>query len=190
MNKIVRFLIKLTFIVLVVISLIILGSFTGLRLVLLMLFFVFFSNTWKYGKLKMEVNGIDDYYSLFNLNHNFSKTELEQSYNLELEKLNKNFSISAENKISLIAFINSAYDTLNDPIYKNEYDLKYNSILDEIKKAEKEIELENKQFSSYFNGLLNYNLKPFKNYTFFSKNTIGILACLIIDLVFILPKLF
>ena len=162
---------------------------TGLRVTLIMFFFVFFSNTWSYRTLKLSFNKIDDYYSLFNLNQNFSKKELEDSFNLELEKLNNNLTITAENKISLIAFINNAFDTLNEPISKSEYDIMYNSFLDEIKKEKANMELQDKKFSTYFKGLLSYNMKPFKNYAFFSKNTFGILACLIIDLVFIIPFL-
>ena len=187
MNKLSRFLVKLIFIIIVYVLLFFIFKITKLHFTLIMLLFVFLSNTWKYSLFEITLNEIDDYYALFNLNQNFSKKELEDSYNLELEKMN-DFSITAENKISLIAFINTAYDTLSNDISKNEYDLKYNSLLEEIKNQESSLKLDN-NVSSYFKGLLDYNLKPFKNFKFFSKNTIGIIACLIIDLLFILPYL-
>lgn len=163
---------------------------TGLRATLLMFFIVFVGKTWNYASLKSYINSqFEDYYSLFNLKQDFNKDELQGAYDNEIDKLNNNLSISIDNRLHLMSMLNTAFDTLNDPLSKSEYDVKYNTLLDEIKKEKEKMEFQNKKFSTYFKGLLSYNLKPFKNYVFFSKNTIGILACLIIDLIFIIPFL-
>jgi DnaJ-class molecular chaperone len=76
--------------------------------------------------LKNDVNSqIDDYYSLFNLKEDFKKTELEQAYNNEVEKLNNNLSIGVESRLQLMALFNTAFDTLNDSNSKSEYDREY-----------------------------------------------------------------
>lgn len=190
MNKLSRFLIKMIFIILIMILLVMLFKLTGLRVTLLMFFFVFVGKTWNYGSFKSDINSqFEDYYSLFNLKQDFNKDELQGAYDNEIDKLNNNLSISIDNRLHLMSMLNTAFDTLNDPLLKSEYDITYNSLLDEIKKEEANMELQNQKFSTFVKGLLNYNIKPFQNYVFFSKNTIGILACLIIDLVFIIPLL-
>lgn len=186
MNKFYRFIIKLVFISMIWVLLIILFKATGLRITLLMFFFLFLWRTWSYEVLKNEINSqIDDYYSLFNLKHDFNKTELEKAYNNEVEKLNNNLSIGVENRLQLMAMFNTAFDTLNDSHSKSEYDLKYNLLVEELQTSKLKADEINNDFWKYVDGLFTYNFSPFINLNFKSKEIIGVLACLILDIILI-----
>jgi hypothetical protein len=158
---------------------------TGLRCTLSLFFLVFLGKTWSYGASKNDVNSeIDDYYSLFNLKQDFNKTELEKAYNTEVEKLNNNLSIGLEYRLQLMAMFNTAFDTLNDSHSKSEYDLKYNLLAEQLQASKLKSEEINNDFWKYADGLFNYIISPFINFNFKSKEIIGVIACLILDLLF------
>ena len=186
MNKLSRFLIKMVFIILIWLLLVMLFKLTGLRVTLLMIFFVLVGKTWNYGSLKDNIDSqFEDYYSLFNLKQDFTKDELQEAYDNEIDKLNNNLSISIDNRLHLMGMLNTAFDTLNDSQAKSEYDGKYNLVLEEINSSKiKSAELNN-NIASYLDGLFKFNLSPFVNFRFKSKDTIGLLVCLILDLIFI-----
>lgn len=190
MNKFYRFLIKLVFILLIWLLLIILFKATGLRITLLMFFFIFLGRTWSYGVLKNDINfQIDDYYSLFNLKHDFNETELEKAYNNEVEKLNNNLSIGIESRLQLMAMFNTAFDILNDPHFKSEYDLKYNLLAEELQTSNFKANEINNDFWKYLDGLFTHTFSRFINFNFKSKEIIGVLACLILDFILISAKI-
>ena len=190
MNKLSRFLIKIIFVVLILFLLLLLLKLTGLRVTLLMFFFIFIGKTWNYGSLKSDVNlQMEDYYFLFNLKQEFSKEELLEAYNKEVEKLNTNLSVTIDNRLYLMGMLNTAYDTLNDSQAKSDYDHKYNLILKEINASQLKLAELNDNLSNYVGGLLKYNFSPFINLKLLSKDSIGIVGCLIIDLIFNLPFL-
>jgi hypothetical protein len=186
MSKFYRFLIKLVFISMIWILLIMLFKATGLRCTLSLFFLVFLGKTWSYGMLKNDVNSqIDDYYSLFNLKEDFKKTELEQAYNNEVEKLNNNLSIGVESRLQLMALFNTAFDTLNDSNSKSEYDREYKLHAEQLQASKLKSEEINNAFWKYADGLFNYIISPFINFNFKSKEIIGVIACLILDIIFI-----
>ncbi len=159
---------------------------TGLRCTLSLFFLVFLGKTWSYGMLKNDVNSqIDDYYSLFNLKEDFKKTELEQAYNNEVEKLNNNLSIGVESRLQLMALFNTAFDTLNDSNSKSEYDREYKLHAEQLQASKLKSEEINNAFWKYADGLFNYIISPFINFNFKSKEIIGVIACLILDIIFI-----
>ncbi|OBQ14493.1 MAG: hypothetical protein AN482_01900 [Anabaena sp. LE011-02] len=158
---------------------------TGLRCTLSLFFLVFLGKTWSYGVSKNDVNSqIDDYYSLFNLKQDFNKTELEQAYNNEVEKLNNNLSIGVESRLQLMALFNTAFDTLNDSHSKSEYDLEYKLHAEQLQASKLKSEEINNDFWKYADGLFNYFISPFINFNLKSKEIIGVIACLILDLLF------
>lgn len=128
---------------------------------------------------------MDDYYSLFNLKHDFNKTELEKAYNNEVEKLNNNLSIGIESRLQLMAMFNTAFDILNDPNSKSEYDLKYNLLAEELQTSKIKADEIINDFWKYVDGLFTYTFSPFINFNFKSKEIIGVIACLILDIIFI-----
>ena len=132
MNKLSRFLIKMIFIILIWLLLIAIFKVTGLRATLLMLFLLFLGKTSNYGSLTEVVNsGLEDYYSLLNLNQDIKKDELQSAYNNEIDKLNNNHSISIENRLHLMGILNDSFDTLNNTQAKSEYDNKYKMFMKE-----------------------------------------------------------
>jgi hypothetical protein len=190
MNKLSRFLIKMVFIILILLLLLVLFKLTGLRVTLLMFFFVLVGKTWNYGSLRGDINSqLEDYYSLFNLKQNFSKDELQEAYDNEIDKLNNNLSTSIDNRLHLMGVFNTAFDTLNDSQTKNEYDDKYNLVLEEINASKLKSSELNNNIANYVDGLIKHNLSPFINFKLNSKDTLGLLFCIILDLVFILPFL-
>lgn len=181
--------IKLVFIFLVWILLIVFFKVSGFRVTLSLFFFIFLGRTWNYKVLKDDVNSdIDDYYSLFELKHDFSKTELEQAYNNEIEKLSNNLSIGLEYRIQLMALLNTAFDTLNDSHSRNEYDVKYKMYSEELQKSKLRADEISNDFWKYVKGLCHHVISPFIHFNFKSKETIGLLACVILDLFFLLPQ--
>ncbi len=190
MNKLSRFLIKMIFIILICLLLLLLFKLTGLRVTLLMFFFVFLGKTWNYGTFKSDINSqFEDYYSLFNLKESFSKDELQKAYENEMDKLNNNQSITIDNRIHLMGVLNTAFETLINPQTKSEYDDKYNLVLEEINASTLKSSELNNNISNYVDGLIKQNLSPFVNFKLNSKETLGLLVCIILDLVFILPFL-
>lgn len=163
---------------------------TGLRTTLLMFFLVFVGKTWNYGSLKSDINSqFEDYYSLFNLKQDFNKDEIQGAYDNEIDKLNNNLSISIDNRLHLMGVLNTAFDTLINPQTKSEYDDKYSLILEEINASKLKSSELNNNIANYVDGLIKHNLSPFINFKLNSKDTLGLLFCIILDLVFILPFL-
>ena len=84
MNKLSRFLIKMIFIILIWLLLIAIFKVTGLRATLLMLFLLFLGKTSNYGSLTEVVNsGLEDYYSLLNLNQDIKILQISERKELE-----------------------------------------------------------------------------------------------------------
>jgi len=173
-------------IILMSILLIVVFKITGLRVTMLMLFFVFLSKTWNYGLHNVSHNSqLEDYYSLFNLDINFKLAELQLAYDNEINKLNNNLSIGVEDRLHYMGLINTAFDTLNDPESKIEYNIKYNLLLDEINASKIKSDEINSNVAKYINELIKYNFSSFLNFKMFSIDTIGLLSCLLLDLVFL-----
>lgn len=187
MSKTSRFLIKMIFIVLVCILMVIAFKLTGLKVTLLMFFFIFLGKTWGFGLNNVELNSqLDDYYSLFKLEHSFNKHDLQVAYDNEINRLNNDPSIGIEDRLHLMGLLNTAFDTLNNTDLKSDYDKKYNLMLEEINVSKLKNDEINNNVEKYIMGLIKHNLYPFINFKLLSFDTIGLLSCLILDLVFIL----
>lgn len=182
MKYIILVLLKVVLILFFLVFALLLMTIIGLRFTLFCLFLIAANNIWAYKPKTYKVqNEVVDYYNLFDIATSFSDVELKSSFNDLLNDLDNNSNINFETKLVLTRKLQDAFDILNNPETRAEYEQRYFAYTQEVELIEQKNREKKVGLFMDIKGMLTIEKEKMSDIK--SILTKGIIIAVIIDIV-------